>query len=764
MFVRDDWTVFRNLATLPQKAGLPVHLLRRLVVKELVDNALDATGGKQCELRKEGNSYSVKDWGPGIPGGADFICNLFSIRRPLTSSKLLRLPTRGALGNGLRVVVGAVLATGGTLRVITGGIVYHLRPQDDGTTALAGTDESSQDTGTTVLVSLPGLPDDPSDLAWGELANTFRFSKLYAGRTNPFWYDSDSFYELCLSAQDRSPSALAGLFEGWGGGKGEADPDNDKVLLGLPERCNEVDRDGADAFLGRMREVAKQFPAKRIGGGDGRVADAYVSRSGYIKVQPGRGKFTAEIPYVVEAWAVRAKSDKDAFTPFVNGTPVATEAEIARQKPTEIAIWGCGLQHRFTVAKAPALVYLNIISPHVPITNDGKSPDFKRYMGDVAKCLTGATRKLKSAIKKEDQPDSQRDLIIANLRPAMRKASGNGQYRYSLRQLFYAVRPYILDAHDGKELDYNYFASVVTKYESDNGDLKGMYRDPRGNLYHPHTGETIPIGTLAVEEYKRPDWTFNKVLYCEKEGFVNMLVADGWPERNDCALLSSKGFASRAVRDVIDLMGEGEEEITFFCVHDADASGTLIYQSLQDETAARPGRKVKIINLGLDPWEALDMGLARESFDRKGRTVPVAGYIERADQDWRDEYQKPPAGFDSWQEWLQGHRVELNAMTSPQFINWLDDKMRPYNRGKVVPPEAVLKQTAHRLLEQETRRKLSEQILRDADIDRKVDNFMSYIKFDDNLAPTVEAGLEKDPRQQWIGPLASKVREAVEQA
>jgi hypothetical protein len=39
----------------------------------------------------------------------------FSINRPMVSTKLLRLPTRGALGNGLRVVTGAVLASGGSL-------------------------------------------------------------------------------------------------------------------------------------------------------------------------------------------------------------------------------------------------------------------------------------------------------------------------------------------------------------------------------------------------------------------------------------------------------------------------------------------------------------------------------------------------------------------------------------------------------------------------------------------------------------------------
>ena len=34
----------------------------------------------------------------------------------------------------------------------------------------------------------------------------------------------------------------------------------------------------------------------------------------------------------------------------------------------------------------------------------------------------------------------------------------------------------------------------------------------------------------------------------------------------------------------------------------------MIYQTLQEETKARGARKIKIINLGLEPWEAIDDG------------------------------------------------------------------------------------------------------------------------------------------------------------
>ena len=102
-FQRPDWVLFRSMDTLDQKAGVSKHRLRRLVIKELVDNALDA--GADVRLWQKDNAgrprYFVQDNGPGM-GSPEDVARLFSINRPLVSSKLWRLPQRGALGNGLR--------------------------------------------------------------------------------------------------------------------------------------------------------------------------------------------------------------------------------------------------------------------------------------------------------------------------------------------------------------------------------------------------------------------------------------------------------------------------------------------------------------------------------------------------------------------------------------------------------------------------------------------------------------------------------------
>jgi hypothetical protein len=136
-FEREDWTAFRTIEGLQQKAGVAKDKLRRLVLKELTDNGLDEGGEVRIgDLPGPGGGYFVEDNARGIDGTPEEIARLFSIARPMVSTKLLRLPTRGALGNGLRVVAGAVLSSEGTLVVITRNHRIVLRPERDGTTTV----------------------------------------------------------------------------------------------------------------------------------------------------------------------------------------------------------------------------------------------------------------------------------------------------------------------------------------------------------------------------------------------------------------------------------------------------------------------------------------------------------------------------------------------------------------------------------------------------------------------------------------------------
>ena len=136
MFERADWTSFRTIEGLQQKAGVPASKLRCLALKELTDNALDTGAHVSVGTLPDRDGYFVEDQDGGIDGEPEEIARLFSISRPMISTKLLRLPTRGALGNGLRVVAGAVLASDGFLVVTTRNRRIELRPERDGSTTV----------------------------------------------------------------------------------------------------------------------------------------------------------------------------------------------------------------------------------------------------------------------------------------------------------------------------------------------------------------------------------------------------------------------------------------------------------------------------------------------------------------------------------------------------------------------------------------------------------------------------------------------------
>src|SRR5271166_1582464 len=168
-FERGDWVPFRTIEGLQQKAGVAKGKLRRLVLKELADNGLDTKAMVRVGDLPDGGWF-VEDDGPGIDGAPEEIAELFSIRRPMISSKLLRLPTRGALGNGLRVVAGAVLASEGSLSVTTRNRKIVLRPERDGSTTVVSA-EPVQSTGTRVEINFgSALPHDDYPLYRARMA------------------------------------------------------------------------------------------------------------------------------------------------------------------------------------------------------------------------------------------------------------------------------------------------------------------------------------------------------------------------------------------------------------------------------------------------------------------------------------------------------------------------------------------------------------------------------------------------------------------
>ena len=132
---RPDTALFATLQGLQMQSGVPIHRLGRLTLKELADNALDAADAAgrpgQVQIKQIGDrAYVIEDQGHGMPGSPDDIASLFSLGRVMISSKFWRLPSRGCLGNGLRIIVGTVAATGGTIEITTRNRTHAVAPAE----------------------------------------------------------------------------------------------------------------------------------------------------------------------------------------------------------------------------------------------------------------------------------------------------------------------------------------------------------------------------------------------------------------------------------------------------------------------------------------------------------------------------------------------------------------------------------------------------------------------------------------------------------
>jgi len=479
-FERADWALFRTVEGLQQKAGVAKSKLRRLVLKELADNALDECGRVRTGELPQGG-YFVEDEGRGIDGTPEEIARLFSIARPLISTKLLRLPTRGALGNGLRVVAGAVLASEGSLTVITRDQRIELRPERDGPTSAISSTKVEFPLGTRIEISFgPALPEDKWALSWARMASRLAQGAVYAGRSSPWWYDTPQFQELLYASGTTPVRELIGRLDGCTGAKAGEIVSAANLTRSI---CRSVTDQQAERLLQAAREAARPVKPERLGaiGADVFPGFAYAKSSGIAEF--GSIAPVASIPFAVEVWAEKIVGEEDPSTHLtvcVNRTPVSADIWAARDK-RDIDVFGCGLAH--TIARAPTdaqfSIVINVTTPYMPITSDGKAPDLSPFLD----AMIGATGR---ALQKAHRPNaggraSQKDIVLDNLDAAIAAVSGKGKFRFTPRQVLYVVRKIVTD-EIGETLTTPHFDAIITDYENEHGenppDVSGAARHP----------------------------------------------------------------------------------------------------------------------------------------------------------------------------------------------------------------------------------------------------------------------------------------------
>ncbi|TAG42460.1 MAG: hypothetical protein EAZ31_06045, partial [Cytophagia bacterium] len=140
--------------------------------------------------------------------------------------------------------------------------------------------------------------------------------------------------------------------------------------------------------------------------------------------------------------------------------------------------------------------------------------------------------------------------------------------------------------------------------------------------------------------------------------------------------------------------------------------------------------------------EGLAMNLEVEKLESKQTKTPsyyVLDFDKKFDNPKPFHFPKYE-NYNAWEDWLRRYRVELNAMDTPTFIDWLSQKIRQYDKGKVIPPEKILLEEAKYTSTITLKEKIKQEILDNLPLDKWIEE-----KFKKEM-PLIE---EKINQFQW---------------
>lgn len=174
-------------------------------------------------------------------------------------------------------------------------------------------------------------------------------------------------------------------------------------------------------------------------------------------------------------------------------------------------------------------------------------------------------------------------------------------------------------------------------------------------------------------------------MFIEKEGFTPLWQRARIAEKFDVMLMSTKGMSVVAARRLLDSMASHIDRV--LVAHDFDVSGFSIFATLAGDNRRYTYRnRVTFIDIGLHLTDIEEMDLQSEPVTNKNWEADAARMAARG-------------ATTTELAFLRAKRVELNAMTAPQFVDWLERKLVENSVAKVVPAEEIMLRHARRIIQ-----------------------------------------------------------------
>ena len=470
----------------------------------------------------------------------------------------------------------------------------------------------------------------------------------------------------------------------------------------------------------------EQIKAKRLGAIGRGLTDRLVMLG---EIREDSAAYAKEViedhcrPFVVEGWFVAHANpdDRRCLLLGINNSPVTVP-------PSSLIT-----NHLFTQLveeSDPVTIVLHFCCPGFNYVDRGKSRiDFSEEQEDaiikVIEAISKRWRQIKGRMRRDERASereleklakqskvSVKEAAWAVMEQAYMKASGNGAYPANARQVMYAARGPIQEM-TGKPLTDQYFTqTLLPDFQIENQELTDRWDvvyDDRGNLIEPHTGRRVPIGTLSIRNYVN-SWTpprigraeasvpvmistsgpagrYSAAVFIEKEGFTALFEKAQTAALYDVAIFSTKGMSTTASRQLVDRLSA--DGIPIFLLHDFDAAGMTIARTIQSD-----GRRYKFSHTP----QVIDLGLRLEHVEEMALESEEFIWPARQNQDPRENLRDCSATDDELEFLVEGQRggrwygrrVELNAMTAPQFVEFVHGQLEAHGVEKVVPDDETL--------------------------------------------------------------------------
>lgn len=309
-------------------------------------------------------------------------------------------------------------------------------------------------------------------------------------------------------------------------------------------------------------------------------------------------------------------------------------------------------------------------------------------------------------------------LIRKLLEAAYMDKSSGGTLPVNIRQLFYGVRPGLLKAGwlMKEKGEYKYFCRVAVAHIEDAYPEWDVVFDNRGAAHEPQTGKSVPLGTLSVRDYidswkdtidgsmsdlrfvrlfgtRGPTNRYRYALFLEKETFNTQIIASGMVEKYDLMLMSTKGTSVVACRQLVQELSRNG--IQTLVARDFDLNGFNIAHTLGHDTDRFKYDGVPLVtDLGLRLEHIKEMGLDSEPVTYPTKDKPHAHLLKYGATVAECDHLCSKGKKGAW----EGRRVEMDAMSSRQFLDWLEARLLENGVEKYIPDDDAILEGYRRAL------------------------------------------------------------------